>query len=65
MKTCLHCDLLPPDFPSPLCPNCKSVKGIPRLYLRRRDWNPAWEQRLLLLTFRAKQRLPLFPEGQP
>ena len=62
---CLHCERRPSATALGLCSVCHAVKGIRVLYLRRRGWTPEWELHLRRLTERAKQRLPLFPEGPP
>lgn len=57
---CLHCELLPKEDSSLLCPRCKSMAGIRRLYLRRRGWTPHWDAHLQHLSQKAKRQQPLF-----
>jgi hypothetical protein len=57
---CLHCERRPPATGLGLCAACNAVKGVPRLYVHRRGWTPAWEEHLRRLTERARLRLPLF-----
>jgi hypothetical protein len=60
---CLHCDGQPPTNRLGLCAGCHAIPGVRRLYLRRRGWSPAWEQRLRALAERANNRQDLFPGG--
>ncbi len=60
---CIHCEQHPPASGLGLCSACDAAKNIRVLYLRRRGWTPEWELHLRRLTERAKQRLPLFPDG--
>jgi len=60
---CVHCEQRPSATALDLCSDCHANKGIRVLYLRRRGWTPEWELHLRRLTARAKQRLPLFPDG--
>lgn len=60
---CLHCERRPPVSALGLCAECRSVRGIRQLYVRRRGWTPAWEAHLRRLTERAKRRLPLFEDS--
>jgi len=60
---CLHCEAKPISHRPGLCDSCHAVRGIRRLYIRRKGWTPEWEQHLLELTDRAKKRLPLFEKG--
>jgi hypothetical protein len=57
---CLHCDRRPPVNGLGLCETCNAVRGVRRLYVRRRGWTPTWEEHLRRLTERARGRLPLF-----
>ena len=59
---CLHCERRPRASALGLCAECRAVRGIRRLYVRRRGWSESWEAHLLRLTERAQQRLPLFEE---
>lgn len=62
---CLHCERRPPINPFGLCADCYAVKGVRRLYVRRRGWTPQWEAHLRRLTERARLRLPLFDNEPP
>jgi hypothetical protein len=59
---CLHCERRPRARGLALCAACRAVPGIRRLYLRRRDQPPGWEEHLMRLAERAKRRQPLFEE---
>lgn len=60
---CLHCERRPAVGGLGLCAACHAIRGIRRLYVKRRGWTPEWEVHLRRLTERAKDRLPLFDEG--
>lgn len=62
---CLHCDKAPPRTSLGLCERCFARRAIRRLYVRRRDWTPAWEAHLRRLADRAREGLPLFPDPTP
>jgi hypothetical protein len=57
---CLHCEREPAVTKVGLCSRCDAVAGIRRLYIRRLDWTPEREARILELTRRARLHLPLF-----
>lgn len=59
---CLHCERRPGVTRRGLCAVCNGIKSIRVLYRRRHGWTPEWEAHLRLLTWRASQGLPLFPE---
>lgn len=59
---CLHCERRPAAGGLGLCAHCKAVRGIRRLYVRRRGWTPQWEEHLRRLAERARRRLPLFDD---
>jgi hypothetical protein len=59
---CLHCEKRPPASRLGLCLVCGAIKGIRRLYVKRRGWTPQWEAHLRRLTERARLRLPLFED---
>lgn len=63
--TCLHCEQKRSCNGLGLCSACNEIKGIRRLYLRRRGWTPQWEAHLRLLAERARKHLPLFPVNRP
>jgi hypothetical protein len=63
-EACLHCERAAAVNGLGLCPGCDGVRGIRRLYERRRGWTPAWEEHLRKLTARARQQLPLFEERE-
>jgi hypothetical protein len=65
ISLCLHCEERPAAGVPALCDRCRAVRGVPRLYRRRRGWTPAWEQNLLRLTRRARLQLPLFEPDEP
>jgi hypothetical protein len=58
--TCLHCESAPPLNRFGLCERCRAIRGVYRLYIRRRGWTPEFEAHLMQLRRRAEQRLPLF-----
>jgi hypothetical protein len=60
---CIHCEQRPAETLLDLCPVCHVNNNIRVLYVRRRGWTPQWEAHLRRLAERAKQRLPLFPDG--
>jgi hypothetical protein len=60
---CIHCEQRPAETLLDLCPVCHANNNIHVLYVRRRGWTPQWEAHLRRLAERAKQRLPLFPDG--
>jgi hypothetical protein len=59
---CLHCEKAAAASGLGLCPACHAVRGIRKLYVRRRGWTPQWERHLRRLTDRARRRLPLFED---
>ncbi len=60
-EPCQHCEQQPAVNRLGLCAACHARKGVRALYLRRRNWTPAWEAHLRRLAERARRRLPLFP----
>lgn len=60
---CIHCERRPSLSAHGLCGICEASPGVRLLYHRRRGWTPQWEMHLRRLAWRAKQRLPLFPNG--
>ena len=58
---CLQCETMPrSDEVYRLCARCRSVKGLRRIYKRRRNWTPEWDAHLQSLVEKAKLRIPLF-----
>jgi hypothetical protein len=58
-RLCLHCDHTPPANQLGVCANCWTVRGVRKLYRRRRGWNPFWEMHLRALALKAAQNREL------
>src|SRR5438067_1411336 len=59
---CKHCEARPRATTLGLCPVCDATGGIRLLYHCTRHLSPEREDRLRVLSERARRRLPLFDD---
>lgn len=62
-ELCLHCERAPRQSFLRLCDACVAVRGIRKLYQKKRTWTAARDARVQELVEKAKRREPLFEES--